>query len=192
MRYVYIVTDCEFDGPIPGKHSLLSFGSVAVAQDGEILGEFEAVLERLEGAKSDSASMAFWHAHPRAWEAATENPDPPDAVIGRFTAWIRSFEREAVFAAHPLAVDGPWFDYYLQRFGGRPLFEGPWISGRLFSYAPLCIMSMVAGKTGRDFWSCDVEHYPKQWLGAVEHTHRAIDDARGYANLLRFLLHQMH
>ena len=53
-------------------------------------------------------------------------------------------------------------------------------------------MSMVAGKTGRDFWSCDVEHYPKQWLGAVEHTHRAIDDARGYANLLRFLLHQMH
>lgn len=45
-------------------------------------------------------------------------------------------------------------------------------------------MSMVAGSTGRGHWECDVENYPAEWLGDVKHTHRAIDDARGYANLL--------
>ncbi|MFF5076767.1 hypothetical protein ACFY36_06930 [Actinoplanes sp. NPDC000266] len=31
-------------------------------------------------------------------------------------------------------------------------------------------------------------HLPPEWLGNIEHTHRAIDDARGYAHLLGVLL----
>lgn len=188
MAYIYVVTDCEFDGPIPGAHSMLSFGSVALSETGEALGEFEAVLASLDGAATDPATMAFWQKHPEAWQAATENAQPPAHVIDRFTRWIRSFQAEPIFAAHPVALDGPWFDYYLKRFTGRSLFEGPWVADRLFRYAPLCIMSMVAGKTGRDHWNCDVENYPPEWLGSIEHTHRAIDDARGYANLLSFLI----
>jgi len=49
-------------------------------------------------------------------------------------------------------------------------------------------MSLVAGATGRSPWECDIAHYPREWLGNVPHTHRAIDDARGYANLLHFFL----
>ena len=188
MAHIYVVTDCEFDGPVPGKHSMLSFGSVALSRTGEMLGEFEAVLASLDGAKTDPGTMAFWRKHPEAWQAATENAQPPADVIDRFSHWIRSFQAEPIFAAHPVALDGPWFDYYLKRFTGRSLFEGPWVADRLFQHAPLCIMSMVAGKTGRDHWNCDVENYPPEWLGCVEHTHRAIDDARGYANLLSFLL----
>lgn len=188
MPYFYVVTDCEFDGPIPGKHSMLSFGSVAVSQTGEILGEFEAVLERLENAESDPITAAFWRNHPDAWQAATENAQPVAPTIQSFVGWIKSFDAEPIFAAHPVSLDGPWLDYYLKRFTDRPLFEGPWVSDRLFKHAPLCIMSMVAGKTGRDYWRCDVQHYPSEWLGAIEHTHRAIDDARGYANLLSFIL----
>jgi hypothetical protein len=167
---------------------MLSFGSVALSETGEALGEFEAVLASLDGAATDPATMAFWQKHPEAWQAATENAQPPAHVIDRFTRWIRSFQAEPIFAAHPAALDGPWFDYYLKRFTGRSLFEGPWVADRLFRYAPLCIMSMVAGKTGRDHWNCDVENYPPEWLGSIEHTHRAIDDARGYANLLSFLI----
>ena len=188
MPYFYVVTDCEFDGPIPGKHSMLSFGSVAVSQTGEILGEFEAVLEHLEDADNDPVTMAFWRNHPEAWQAATENAQPAASTIQSFVEWIKSFDADPVFAAHPVSLDGPWIDYYLKRFMGQPLFEGPWVSDRLFKYAPLCIMSMVAGNTGRDYWRCDVQHYPSDWLGAIEHTHRAIDDARGYANLLSLIL----
>lgn len=188
MAYIYIVTDCEFDGPIPGLNSMLSFGSVGVSETGEILGEFEGVLQRLDGAGSDPAVMDFWKRFPGAYAAATENAQPPDVVIKGFVNWIRSLGHRPIFAAHPVSLDGPWFDYYLKRFTGRPLLEGPWVEDRLFRYAPLCIMSMVAGKTGREHWNCDVKKYPAEWLGSVEHTHRAIDDARGYANLLRFLI----
>ncbi len=184
MSFIYIVTDCEFDGPLIGQHSMLSFGSVALSQRGESLGEFEAVLEPLPNATQDPVTMEFWHKHPDAWAAATLNPVTPSLAMHDFIAWIRSFDAKPIFAAHPVALDGPWLNYYLIRFVGRALFEGPWISDRLFKYAPLCIMSMVAGKTGSDFWECDVENYPDDWLGAIEHTHRAIDDARGYANLL--------
>lgn len=188
MPYLYIVTDCEFDGPTPGANSMLSFGSVAVSAAGRILGAFEAVLEPLEGAERDPDTMAFWRAHPEAWAAATADPQPAAMVVERFSGWIRSLGGEPIFAAHPVALDGPWIDFYLRRFTGRPLLEGPWISDRLFRHAPLCLMSMVAGRTGRGQWECDVDRYPSEWLGAVEHTHRAIDDARGYANLLSFLI----
>lgn len=167
---------------------MLSFASVAVAANGQILGEFEGVMEQLEGAERDPSTMDFWRRNPEAWAAATENPEPANTVVKQFVTWVRSFRGELIFAAHPLALDGLWFDYYLKTFTGRPLFEGPWVADRLFRYAPLCIMSMVAGKTGRDYWTCDVENYPSEWLGSVEHTHRAIDDARGYANLLISLI----
>jgi hypothetical protein len=188
MTPVYIVSDCEFDGPVPGQYSMLSFGSVAVSASGVMLGEFEAVLKLLDGAMQDASTMEFWRNHPEAWVAATSNPEPAEVVMKRFVDWIHSLGGEPVFAAHPLALDGLWMDYYLKRFTGRPLLEGPWIHDRLFRHAPLCLMSMVAGSTGRGIWECDFRKYPKEWLGCVEHTHRAIDDARGYGNLLGFLI----
>ena len=48
---VYVVTDIEVDGFMPGPNSMLSFASVAVTASGEQVGEFEAVLERLPGAQ---------------------------------------------------------------------------------------------------------------------------------------------
>lgn len=149
MPAVYVVTDCQFDGPIPGRNSMLSFGAVAVSETGAILGAFEAVLAALPGAARTPATMAFWADHPEAWTAATDDPRPAEAVMARFVAWIRALGGEPIFAAHPLAVDGPWLDHHLQRFHGRPLFEGPWIADRLFRHPPLCLMSMVAGRTGR-------------------------------------------
>ena len=186
MPHFYVVTDCEFDGPQPGANSMLSFGSVAVSAAGKTLGEFEAVLEPLHDAASDPGTMLFWKKHPEAWAAATVDPEPAADAMKRFVDWIKSLGGEPIFAAHPVTVDGPWFDFYLRRFTGRPLFEGPWVSERLFRHPPLCLMSMVAGSTGRGQWECDVDNYPPEWLGSVEHTHRAIDDARGYANLLSF------
>lgn len=188
MRHFYVVTDCEFDGPIPGANSMLSFGSVAVSATGRILGEFETVMEPLDGAARDPDTMAFWRRHPEAWAAATNNPKPAATSIRGFVDWVESLDGEPIFAAHPVALDGPWVDFYLKRFTKRPLLEGPWVSDGLFRHAPLCLMSMVAGSTGRGQWECDVGNYPAEWLGSVEHTHRAIDDTRGYANLLSFFI----
>lgn len=148
MSPFYVVTDCEFDGPTPGVNSMLSFGSVAVAADGAIIGEFEAVLAPLDGAGRDDVTMAFWARHSQAWAAATENPEPPSAVMRRFVDWIGTIAGEPIFASHPLALDGPWFDYYLRRFIGRPLLEGPWVQSRIFKHAPLCLCPSSPARRG--------------------------------------------
>jgi hypothetical protein len=187
VSLIHVVTDCEFDGPTPGENSLLSFASVALASDGTAVSEFETVIEALPGAAGDPANMAFWERHPEAWAEARRNPKPPAEVMTAFVAWVRSLPGEQVFAAHPLAIDGPWIDYYLRRFAGTRLLDGPWVADRLFRHMPLCLMSMVAGRLGIAWTDCDVSAYPPHLLGQVPHTHRAIDDARGYANLLRGL-----
>src|SRR3546814_5487363 len=50
------------------------------------------------------------------------------------------------------------------------------------------LQAFAAGRSGWDFAACRTEDYPPEWLGHVPHSHRSIDDARGYANLLRTLL----
>ncbi|HEV7367660.1 DNA polymerase III subunit epsilon [Arenibaculum sp.] len=185
---IYVVTDAEFDGPVPGRHSMLSFASVAVAPGGRRHGEFEAVLGPLDGASPDPETLAFWRTQPEAYAAATTDPEPPGAVMGRFVDWVRGLPGDAIFAAHPLALDGPWMDFYLQRFTRERLLEGPWRPGRLFRSTPLCLASFAAGRLGWPTWTCDVGRYPADWLGGHEHTHRAIDDARGYAGLLATLM----
>lgn len=121
MSPLYVVTDCEFDGPTPGANSMLSFGSVAVSATGSILGEFEAVLEPLEHAERDEATMAFWHRHPEAWAATTENPQPASDVIARFVDWIGSFHGEPIFAAHPTCTRWPMVRLLPETLYGAPL-----------------------------------------------------------------------
>jgi hypothetical protein len=185
---IYVVTDVEFDGPVPGRHSMLSFASVAVTPDGQQHGEFQASLSQLDGASSDPETMAFWETQPDAYAAATRNPEPPEVVMNRFVDWVRGLAGDAIFAAHPLALDGPWIDFYLQHFTRERLSEGPWRPQRLFRSVPLCLMSFAAGWLGWPTWDCDVDRYPADWLGDHEHTHQAIDDARGYAGLLVTLM----
>ena len=187
-RPIYVVTDAEFDGPVPGRHSMLSFASVAMTPDGRQHGEFEAVLGPLDGTSPDPETAAFWRTQPDAYAAATGNPEPPGVVMARFVDWVRSLPGDAIFAAHPLALDGPWIDFYLQRFTHERLLEGPWRPERLFRSMPLCLMSFAAGRLGWPTWMCDVDRYPADWLGDYGHTHRAIDDARGYARLLVTLM----
>jgi len=47
MAEIYVSTDVEADGPIPGPYSMLSFGSAAYRPDKHLLGTFTANLEQL-------------------------------------------------------------------------------------------------------------------------------------------------
>ena len=46
---IYVSTDVEADGPIPGPNSMLSFGSAAYTGRKELIGTFSANLETLPG-----------------------------------------------------------------------------------------------------------------------------------------------
>ncbi len=185
---VYIVTDIEADGPTPGKNSMLSFASVAVTADGAVKGEFEAVLAPLPGAVRDPDVYAWFQTVPEAWAAATTDPEPPAAVMAAFERWVRSFPQGRIFAAMPLGFDAMWIDHYLRRFTDRGLVEGLYVENRLFDEAGLCLRSLAAARLKRPLWECTPARFPSAWLGEHEHTHRAIDDARGYAHLLGVLM----
>lgn len=185
---IYVVTDIEVNGPTPGEHSMLAFASVAVDAGGSEVDSFEAVLETLPEAGENPTTIEWFKGFPEAWAAATTNPEAPSAVMARYAEWVRDLPGQAIFAAHPLAFDGAWIDYYLRRFLDVRMLKGPWEGERLFYTAGLCLQAFAAGRTGWDFSACFTGGYPPEWMGHVPHDHTSINDARGYANLLRTLL----
>jgi hypothetical protein len=48
-KEIYVSTDVEADGPIPGPNSMLSFGSAAYTGGKKLIGTFSANLETLPG-----------------------------------------------------------------------------------------------------------------------------------------------
>ena len=76
MAEIYVSTDIEADGPIPGPHSMLSFASVALTLEKQVVGTFSANLELLPGAEGHPDTMAWWKKHPEAWKACREGGDP--------------------------------------------------------------------------------------------------------------------
>lgn len=182
--WVYVVTDIEVDGPWPGPNSMRSFASIAVTLDGTEHGRFEAVLKELPGAAPNEKTLAWFQSVPEIWEAATANPEPVTDVMARYVNWVKSLPGEKTFAASPLAFDGVWIDYYLRRFTPYGILQGPYENDRLFDGTGLCIRSFAAAVTGRPVSGISPSSLPSQWFGDVPHTHKAIDDALGYANLL--------
>ena len=57
---IYVSTDIEADGPIPGPNSMLSFASAAFLADGTQLSTFTANLVLLDGASGDPKTMTWW------------------------------------------------------------------------------------------------------------------------------------
>lgn len=184
---IYVVTDIEADGMVVGENSMLAFASVAIGADAAEHGSFEAVLQPLPDRAPSADTMAWFATIPAAWAAATHDPQPPAQVMQRFVDWVRGLPGAPIFAAHPVAFDGGWIGHYLHRFTDDRLIQHPNRPDRLF-HETLCIRSLAAGRLRWPVTRCNYDSYPADWLGNHAHTHRAIDDARGYACLLARLL----
>lgn len=183
-EWIYVVTDIEVDGPWPGPNSMRAFASVAISLDGTEHGRFEAVLEPLPGAAPNEKTLAWFATVPEAWAAATTDPKLVSDVMTSWTDWVKTLPDKSMFAASPIAFDGLWIDYYLRRFTSYGLIQGPYEDNRLFNGPGLCIRSYAAAVTGGPVADMTPAKLPAEWFGNHEHTHKAIDDALGYANLL--------
>jgi hypothetical protein len=183
-KWTYVVTDVELDGPWPGVNSMRSFASVAISLDGTEHGRFEAVLEPLPGSAPDEKTLAWFEGHPDAWAAATSDPEPIPDVMARYVDWLKALPWPRMFAADPIVFDGLWMDYYLRRFTRYGVRQGHHEEDRLFIGGGLCIKSYAAAVTGMPVGEVQPDTLPSEWFGNVEHTHKAIDDAVGFANLL--------
>jgi hypothetical protein len=167
MPEIYISTDVETDGPIPGPHSMLSFASAAYRADKTLLGTFTANLETLPGAQGDPRTMAWWQDHVEAWEATRKELEEPGAAMTRYVAWLKTLPGRPVFVAYPAGFDFLFVYWYLIRFTGDSPFS--------FSALDLKTYAMALLKT--EYREATKRNMPRRWFDPLPHTHVALDDA---------------
>lgn len=185
MPEIYVSTDVEADGPIPGRYSMLSFGSAAFRADKTLVGTFEANLATLPGASQDPGTMAWWKTQPEAWEACRQDPRPAEVVMPEYCAWLEALPGKPVFVAYPAAFDFMFVHWYLMAFAGKSPF----------SHSALDIKTLAMAMLGTDYRESVKRAMPRRWFDPLPHTHRALDDAREqgalFCNMLAELrLHQ--
>ncbi len=181
---IFIVTDIESDGPTPLHNSMLSFASVAITADGTPHGEFEAQLLARPDRTTNEQTMAWWATQPEAWAAATTDAEEPAVVMPRFADWVDSLPGPKVFVAAPMIFDGLWMDHYLDEFAGTRVLSGPFKSRQIFRGGGVCLYTMAGTLRGAPYLDWGMSKLPAEFYGHIAHTHKAIDDARGFANVL--------
>src|SRR4051812_44609095 len=97
MPELYISTDVETDGPIPGPNSMLSFASAAYTADKKLLSTFAANLELLPGAAGDPRTMEWWATQPQAWNACRTDLCAPEEAMPAYVKWVKSLGGKPVF-----------------------------------------------------------------------------------------------
>jgi hypothetical protein len=167
MTEIYVSTDVEADGPIPGPHSMLSFASAAYQPDKKLLGTFAANLVTLPGAAGDPKTMAWWKSEPEAWAACRKAAQPPEKVMRDYLAWLKSLPGKPVFVAYPAAYDFMFVYWYLIRFTG----QSP------FSHSALDIKTYAMAMLKKGYRESVKRNMPKRWFDKLPHTHLALDDA---------------
>lgn len=164
---IYISTDVETDGPIPGPNSMLSLGSAAYCADKTLVSTFGVNLHQLPGATPDPKTATWWQSQPDAWAACRRDPQDPAEAMASYSAWIKSLPGRPVFVAYPAAFDFLFVYWYLIRFTG----ESP------FSHSALDIKTYAMALLKKGYRDSTKRNMPPSWFDKLPHSHVALDDA---------------
>jgi hypothetical protein len=157
----WFVVDVESDGPVPGRHSMVSFGAVLV----------EPTLSKTFYGRTRPISDEFIpdalavSGHTREEHLGFEDPA---TVMARFARWLtETSSGRPVFVSDNVAYDWQWINYYFHQFAG----------GNPFGYSGRRIGDLYCGMVKDAFagW---------KHLRKTTHTHHPVDDARGNAEAL--------
>lgn len=177
---IYVSTDVEADGPIPGPHSMLSFASAAFTADKRLISTFSRNLDVLPDAEPDPKTAAWWQSQPEAWAACRENTQPPATAMNDYLRWLKELPGKPVFVGYPAAYDFMFVYWYLIRFTG----ESP------FSHSALDIKTFAMALLGRGYRDSTKRNMPRRWFDETPHTHVALDDAIGQGALFCNMLEE--
>jgi DNA polymerase III alpha subunit (gram-positive type) len=165
---VYISTDIEADGPIPGPNSMLSLGAAAYLPDGKLVGTFSVNLETLPGAQGDPDTMNWWAGRPKEWEESRKDQRPPKEAMTAYVDWVNQQPGRPVFVGYPATFDFAFTHWYLIKF----------IGSSVFSFSALDMKSFAMAVLGTSFRGTTKKSMPREWfVGLPKHTHIAVDDA---------------
>lgn len=164
---IYVSTDIEANGPIPGPYSMLSVGSAAFFADGTLVSTFSANLKTIEGATEHPETMAWWANHPEAWRACRENLRDIGEAMEEYAVWLENLPARPVFVGYPAAYDFQFVYWYLIRYAGRSPF----------SFSALDIKTLAMVVLGKDYRETRKGKIPSKWFGKSPHRHVALGDA---------------
>jgi len=174
MSDIYVATDIESNGPSPGHHSMLSFGSVAFTFNKTVLSTFTRNLDVLPGAGEHPPTMSWWRTQQDAWRACRRDAVPPKNAMIDYVAWLRKLPGKPIFVAHPVAFDYPFIAWYLWEFAGEDPFERRSLDLSSFAAAMMkCPVTKAKTSNMPEIW------FDKDFI----HNHQALDDAMSYAKL---------
>ena len=186
----YVVCDIEADGPVPGPHSMFSLGAVAVNKNGEQFGEFEINFLPLKNAKPHPIIMKWFTTFaPEALEYTKHNQISPKEGMNKFGDWLLTLPTPRVMAAHPAPLDFMWINWYMQTFLSDrldPPFTTPFFDSK--GQSAFDIKSYAAAVLHKDYRDIHRDNYHSELHDNTKHSHKAIEDAREYAQLLIKLL----
>ena len=168
MAEIYVSTDIEADGPIPGPHSMLSFGSAAFTLTEGLISTFTANLELLPDAVGAPDTMKWWSKHQEAWLACRQNLCLPEKAMKDYLLWLKELPDRPIFVGAPLGFDFTFIYWYLIKFAGESPFTFNGIDVRTYAMAML--------KT--EYRETVKRVMPKDWYEDLpQHKHVALDDA---------------
>lgn len=182
MSETYISVDVEADGPIPGKHSMLSLGAAAYDESGLLLDTFSINIRPLPDASQDPATMLFWDKNKAAYEATLVNQVPALNAMMRFDEWVAQFN-SPVFVAYPTGFDFTFVHWYFMNF----LCRDP------FGFSALDLKTFAMAVLGTSYKGTTKKTMPKDWFTTkLKHSHVALDDAIEQGELFISMLKYSH
>lgn len=146
---------------------MLSFGSAAFTEDGNLVSTFSANLETLSGATGDPDTMKWWTTQPEAWKACRENLLPPGVAMRKYVGWLKGLPGKPVFVGYPAGFDFLFIYWYLIMFAK----ESP------FSFSAIDIKTYAMAVLQKPYRESTKRNMPKHWFSKAPHTHVALDDA---------------
>lgn len=166
---VYVSTDVETDGPIPGPHSMLSLGSVAYDASANEIGSFTLNLNELLEAKGHPDTMAWWAERPEAFAATRTNLVAPTEAMADYVRWVETLPGKPIFVGYPASFDFMFVYWYLLRFTNRSPF----------GHSALDIRSYAMGALACSFQETTMGRLrPRTSKPTAILSHVALDDAR--------------
>jgi hypothetical protein len=167
----HFVLDVEADGPCPGLFNMISFALVAVSDPTTgFMGEVAPLLDN-PGQPEARAVVGVSLETQRGYA-------PPELVMAEARDWLAALTqgRRASFWSDNPAFDWQYWNWYCHRFLG----ENP------AGFSARRIGDLDAGRRGEPL---NTMAWKKHRI--TSHTHNPLDDARGNAEGLRWVLTEM-
>lgn len=188
LTEVFFSCDIEADGPIPGRYSMSSIGlcvAGTLTSDGwapadpELHTFYRELKPISEQWDPEAAAVSGLDRD----ELIRSGADPARAMR-ELAEWVnqtsREYDGKPVFAAYPLSFDWGFVWWYMGNFEVR----NPFGFSNCFD-----MKTAFSVKNGQSAVRKSTKRYmPKTLLGNRKHTHNALDDAQGQADLLSNLM----